>query len=555
MGEPAAANAGQDRAKVLDDLQSLLQERRDEVVIQLVEKLILRNAELEEKLALFNARRGTKNEGISTDQLQLFLNAMGLNPDVLLREADASLLDASKNDEAKDEPGKGEDESEKGGKLPNKNRPPKQPPVRRPPPAHLRRVPNPISVPESERACPCCNGERVCIGHETTEVVDLIPAEVIVRQDIREKLSCPRCQGELVRAPMGDKVVTGGAYGARLVGHLIVGKYDDSLPLYRQGQQLERLGLKMSSSTMGDQITWGTDLLRPLWRYSVERVLTARVMHLDGTSLPVLDQQHSKGIRLGALWGYVGDEDLAVYLYTSTAKKNGQLPGELGPEDMLMRRSGFTVADASNSFDRAFSRQGIIEVGCNMHGRRGFIEALDAKDLRAAIPIAAYKKLYDIEERIRGDSESNKLALRQREAKPIFYELIEWCEKYKLVEPPKSPLGQAVGYIVRQQRALTRYLEHGFLPIDNGIVERLHRRVGVGRRNYLFAGSDAGAERAAIAYSILGTCRLLKIDSVSYLADVLPRLARDGVVERSVGELMPAAWMARQPAKATADSS
>jgi transposase len=170
-------------------------------------------------------------------------------------------------------------------------------------------------------------------------------------------------------------------------------------------------------STLADQVTWATDLMRPLWRMAIEQVLEAMVMHLDATGLPVLDRDASGGKRLGALWGYVGDENVAAYLYASTGKKSAQRPGELGPEEMLARRTGYTVADASNLFDSSFERTDLIECGCNMHGRRYWTKALDAGDTRAALPIAAYKKLYEIEAKIRGLAPGDKLSVRQEESK------------------------------------------------------------------------------------------------------------------------------------------
>jgi transposase len=178
--------------------------------------------------------------------------------------------------------------------------------VRRPLPPHLRRVPNPIEVPASERPCPECGKERTCIAHETTEVAELIPAEVIVRQDIREILACRKCDAEVVRAPMGDKVIAGGAYGSYLVADLVVGKYWDSLPLNRQGQKLERLGLSVPSSSMADQITWATGLLRPIYDLLRAQVLLAQVMHVDATSIPVrataTAPRASTWDRFGATW-------------------------------------------------------------------------------------------------------------------------------------------------------------------------------------------------------------------------------------------------------------
>jgi transposase len=400
-----------------------------------------------------------------------------------------------------------------------------------------------------------CGTERTCIGHETTEVIDLIPAEVIVRRDTREVLACPQCEAEVVRAPMGDKVVSGGAYGSRLVAEILVGKYRDGMPLNRLGRVFERLGLSIPSSSMADQITWATDLLRPVWRALMDEVLEAKVMHVDSTSLPVRDRDTAYSVQLGALWGYVGDTSAAVYLYTSTGKKLPQRPDEIGPAQFLDMRRGPVVADAAGLFDSSFQSPLRIEVGCNMHARRYFVKALEAGDARAAVPIAAFKALYDIEDRVRDASDEERLAERQAHSKPVYDELIAWANTYKPMEPPGSLLGAALRYLTNHRVALTRFLDDGALPIDNGIVERLHRVPAIGRRNYLFAGSHAGGERAAIAYSVLASCDLAGVNPIDYLADILPRLTRDGVVLRDVRALLPAQWKAaRTPSPSPATS-
>jgi transposase len=536
----AGAAKGELRGPVLDVLKELLTGRRDEEVIALVARLMSRNQELELLLAKM---RESKNRGeqISAAQLDLFLNKLkAQTPEGAPAEANKKLEEAAQTHGGRTE-------------LP---KPPKQPAVRRPPPPGLRRVENRILVPESERKCPVCTTERRCIAHETTPVIDLIPAEVIVRLDIREVLGCDKCDAELVRAPMGDKVVAGGAYGSTLVGTLIVDKYKNGMPLYRQGEALERLGLHMPSSSMADQITWGTDLLRPIWHGLIAEVLGSFVMHVDATSLPVRDKDTVKGITLGALWGYVGGTTYAVYLYTSTGKKLGQQPGEIGPEQFLLKRKGYVVADASNLFDASFRSEERIEVGCTMHARRYFVKALEANDMRAAAPIAAFKALYDVEHAARDMSPEQRREERQRRSKPVYDELIAWCQTYQPLEPPGSLLGKAIQYLLNHRIALTRFVANGALPIDNGIVERLHRMPAITRRNFLFAGSHAGGERAAIAYSILASCDLADVNPVEYLADVLPRLARDGVVLAQVPAMLPAAWKkARETAAAEATPS
>jgi transposase len=271
-------------------------------------------------------------------------------------------------------------------------------------------------------------------------------------------------------------------------------------------------------------------------------VLGAGVMHVDGTSMPVRDRDHPRGLHTGSLWGYVGDTTQAVYLYTSTGKKLGQREGEIGPEEFLAMRRGPVVADAANLFEMSFHGEERIEVGCNMHGRRYFAKALDAGDARAAVPIAAFRTLYDVEDAVRDADPDRRREERQRRSKPTYEELLRWCTKYHPLEPPGSLLGAGLRYLINHQRALMRFLDDGRLPIDNGIVERLHRRPAIGRRAYLFAGSHAGAERGAIAYSVLGTCALVDVNPEEYLADVLPVLARGVFTHADIAGLLPAAW-------------
>jgi transposase len=519
------------RGRVLDMTKELLAGGRNDEVVALVTQLLQRNAELEKKLSPFATR-----EGIGAGQLVLLLD--GLVDGIDVEEANQKLRSASGVDEL----------AAKATSV----KPAKPPPTpRRPPPANLRRVDNPIDVPQAERACPKCGQQRDCIGHDVTEVVDLIPAEVVVRVDRREKVACRDCQSEVQRAPVGNKVVAGGTMGTTLVASIIVDKYRKGLPLHRQKEEFSRRGYEVAVSTLADQVMWATDLLRPLWRASLAVVLEATILHLDSTGLAVLDKQRLNGITLGSLWGYVGvSEEMAtaVYLYTSTGKKKGQKPGERGPEDILKLREGFTVVDAATLFDSSFKRPGIIECGCNMHARRYFVKAVDSGDARGALALAAYKKLYDIEEEARGCPLGERLIMRQVKSKPLFDELASWARAHQPSVPPSSPLGKAIGYLLRNDAPLRRFLDYPEVPIDNGPAERLHVRTALTRKNYLFAGSDAGAERAAIAYSLLGSCQFAGVDPVEYLSDVMPRMTRPIRIDE-LPALLPAQWKAsRTPA-------
>jgi len=554
----AETSASELRGSVLDVVRTLLAENDSDAVLSIVSKLVAENTEMSRRLARI-AARFKKSEKVGKAQLVLFMDALQRGegepeldgedadgPDEL-DEADAKLRAASGIDDKDDDD---------LGKVTTK--PPRQPVNRSELPAHLRRVDNPIAVPAAQRACPQCGTERACIGHDTTEVIELIPAEVIVRRDRREKLACTACEAELVRAPAGEKVVASGKIGLGLAATLLVEKYVDGLPLHRQRERLARLGLDIAVSTLADQVKWSADLLRPLWRAALAEVIAARVMHLDGTGLVVLDGSTATNKKIGALWGYVGvnaGEVIAAYLYTSTGKATAQQSGELGPQDMLGLREGPTVADASNLFDASFASSKLVECGCNMHGRRYFVKALDAGDKRAALPIAAYKKLYEIERdlRDRGLGPDEVLAERRERSKPIWDELVAWCTVHKKHEPPSSGMGIALRYFTNHQVALGRFLEYGYVPMDNGIVERLHVRTALTRKNYLFAGSDGGAERAAIAYTILGSCRLAGVDPLEYLRDVLPRMTRK-VRLLDLSQLLPARWAAARAAAASAAS-
>jgi transposase len=552
----AEAPTSELRGSVLDVARALRDENDWDAILDIVGKLVAENADMSRRLARLASRFKT-SEKIGRAQLVLFVDALQRGegeperdaaetdgPDEL-DEADAKLRAASGIDDNKD-----------GdlGKL--TTRPPRQPANRTAAPAHLRRLDNPILVPPAQRACPRCGTERTCIGHDITEVIELVPAEVIVRRDRREKLACDTCETELVRAPAGEKVVASGKIGLAMAATLLVEKYVDGLPLHRQRERLARLGLDIAVSTLADQIKWCTDLLRPLWRAALADVITARVMHLDGTGLTVLDGNAPGNKKIGALWGYVGvnaGEVIAAYLYMSTGKATGQLPGELGPQDMLDLREGPTVADASGLFDASFAKAKLVECGCNMHARRYLVKALDAGDKRAALPLAAYKKLYEIERDLR-DRElgpDDVLAERRERSRPIWDELVAWCTVHKKHEPPSSKLGIALRYFTNHHVALGRFLDYGYVPMDNGIVERLHVRTAMTRKNYLFAGSDGGAERAAIAYTILGSCRLAGVDPLEYLRDVLPRMTRK-VRLLDLSQLLPSRWAAARAATQTA---
>lgn len=514
--------------------------------------LVSNVAALRRQLADIESRRYKSSEVVSSAQLVLLLSELTKfheqvsaeelpkADEELRRTADIDGMTAAR-------------EQEKQQKQ--RQKPTHQP--RRPFPDKLRRVEKPIPVPAEERPCPKCGRERTCIGHDVTETLDLVPAELIVVQEKREKLACRDCDGELCRAPMPDRVIAQGRFGVALVACIVVDKYRDGLALRRQLPRFRRLGIDLPISTLVDQIAHVAAAARLLHLAAVEEVLAAHVMQLDATGLPVLDRARRDDTRLGTLWCYVGDAKVSAYLYTSTGKKQGQRKDEdgklleLGPENMLAKRRGLVVADASNLFDASFRRDDLIECCCNVHGRRRFVKALDRGDTRAALPIGAYRRLYDIEREGRELDVEARTKLRQDKSKPIFDAILKWCQAYAPHEPPSSPLGEAIRYVTNHHEALGRFLDDGSIPIDNSLVERQHVRVALTRKNFLFAGSDAGGERAAVMYTMLGSCMLNDVDPIEYLVDVLPRLTRGATLD-DARALLPHRWKAARAAQLSA---
>ena len=530
---------------LLEVLPVLLAEGRTDEVLAAVRALVARNEKLERQLASMLRPTSKSNEGVSSDQLLLFLDRLRAAANEEVRdegnivdaEVDARLL--ARADAAAERARE---------KALSEGRKPKQSPLKKPLPPHLPRLDNVIDIPEAERPCPSCGSDREVCGDEVAEVLELEPAKLYVRRDVRLKRACRQCEAKVVCAPRGQKVVQGGQIGCSVVAQLLHDKYDRGLPLHRQRKEFARLGVDLSTSTLCDQVKWAAELLKPLWLEAIDQVLDADVMHIDGTGVKVLDRDHPDGKRLGTLWGTVGADaggpKVAAYFYASTKKAKAQRPDELGPTDILALRTGITVADADTLFTSQMQRDDVVDCGCNMHARRYFIKAVDGGDDRAALVIGAFKGLYQVEEDAQFLSADDRLDLRRARSTPIYEDIVAWCRHYERDIPPKSPLGRAIAYLLRHQEALRRFETDGTIPIDNAAAEHGFVPVALTRKNYLFLGHDNGGDRAAIIYTVLRCCRLAGVDPVAYLRETLGILS--GKVRRAeMSELMPATWRSR----------
>jgi transposase len=523
----------QDLAGVRAMLSKLLADGRGDemvaMVVGLMEKLLTKNSQLEWRLqAALRQLYRKRSEKVSPEQLALFLSQLEDN------EAAKANVEVTPPTPSENTPASSDDQAKPKTKLR---------PTRKPLDSDLPREVRTIEPSPEDMRCENCGGQKSKMGVEVREMLEFVPAKLVVIEERLTKCVCKKCAEGVVMGKATPKPIEGARPGSGLLAKLLVDKYDDSTPLYRQAKEWRRLGAELSTSTMGDWVAGGIDLLEPLWKFARGNTLVRVVVSLDDTHLPVLDRDHPAGIKKGHLWAFIGDFDQVMfYEYTPTWE------GE-GPRKILAGFKGkFVQADGYAGIDKYFeSPNAPMRVGCLGHCRRKFVAALDAKDMRAAVPISLFAQLYAIEAKAREDkiSPDELLARRQALSRPLMDRLGEVVEGLRGKAVPKSPIGKAITYAINQWATLVAFLTDGRIPIDNLHVERRHRVVALGRRNYLFCGSDAGARRHAIISTVLGNCALAGVNPFAYLRDVIAKLAGDWPSAR-IAELMPAAWAAAQ---------
>jgi transposase len=417
---------------------------------------------------------------------------------------------------------------------------------RRPLPDHLPRERVEFDLSEAEKACPCCGKPRVRIGAETNEQLDYRPASLFVVERVRHTYACPSCSRTadpadeptptIATAPLPAQPIDKGLPGPGLLAHVVVSKFADHQPLYRQSGILARHGVDLPRSTLGGWIAAAADLLRPLVVRMAELVRHSRVIQTDDTPVPVLDPG-ARRTKTGHLWVYLGDAGHPYAVFDFTPTYSGD-----GPRVWFGDFAGYVQADALKQYDPLFDRPPPrpMEVGCWAHARRKFYDARATEPSRAHEALARIRRLYDIEADAKSLDDSTRLGVRRDRSRSLLNALFDWLERERPRVLPKSPMGVATGYALGNRAALTRYIEAGFLSIDNNASERALRAVAVGRKNYLFAGSDAGGRSAGVLYSVVGSCRRVDVDPWAYLNDVFARLPRRGMA--TLDDLLPDHW-------------
>ena len=390
---------------------------------------------------------------------------------------------------------------------------------------------------EGQRRCPQCQGDLKHIGEEVSERLEYVPASLVVIEEACQKYACPKgCT--VVTAGKPSAPIEKGLPGPGLLAHVAVSKYGDHLPLHRQEAIFGRQGVELPRQTMADWMRACADLVSPLYELMKQRVLGSKAIQTDDTPVPVLDPDlpHT---RTGRIWTYVGDgaHPYTVYDYTPTRSR-------AGPEEFLKAFRGYLQADAYSGYDHFYEEpeRGIDEVACWAHARRRFFEAQSSDLMRSTVMLAYIRLLYDVEreareQQLKGEA---RRALRQKKSKPILEDIHAYLQHEQPHVLPKSPEGEAIAYTLSNWKALIRYGEDGDLEIDNTGAERSLRSVAVGRKNWMFYGSDNGGRTAAVLSSFIATSKRLGLDPFAYLRDLFGRIGSHP--QSRLAELLPDQW-------------
>ena len=415
-------------------------------------------------------------------------------------------------------------------------------PARRPLPEHL---PREEIVHPGACTCPQCGGALHKIGVDVTETLDYVPGRFKVVRHVREAFACRACE-TVVQTPAPHHTIARGRAGPGLLAHIVVSKFDDHLPLYRQAEIYARDGISLETSTLSGWVGATAAALAPLVEALRHDVMGSDVLHGDDTPVPVLAPGAGK-TKTGRLWTYVRDErtyggerpPAAMFFYSPDRK------GER-PVAHLKDFSGVLHADGYAGFNGLYQGGRIVEAACWAHVRRKFFDVHAANGSEIAKEaLDRIGALYGVELSISGLTSDERRRQRQVQSRPIAEALKSWAQEITPKLSARSELTAAFRYMLARWLALTRCFDDGRLSLDNNPAERALRGVAIGRKNYLFAGSDHGGERAAAMYSLIETAKLNGLDPEAYLRDVLARIADHSI--KRITELLPWNWQPAQP--------
>jgi transposase len=397
-------------------------------------------------------------------------------------------------------------------------------------------------VPEADKACTHCGEAKARIGEDEARVLNFVPARFELQIHILPKYACSHCRDGVVAPEGPPRPLSGCIAGAGVLAELVVSKFAEHLPLYRFEDISTRYGLHLPRSTLCDWVRNVANLLKPLYELEKELVQTSPVIWTDDTHVTVLGGKEP-GSHKGRFWVYIGHvvAPYDVYDFTEDRKRDG-------PSRFLANYEGYLQADAFSGYDGIYAGSAgkILEVACWAHARRKFFEAQSSSPAEASLIIQIILRLYGIEDRARPLDNDARRAMRQTEAVPILGRLREELVRLSSKLLPKSALAQAVTYALNQWQALCRYTEDGRLSIDNNASERRVRDQAIGRKNWMFLGSDEAGPRAAVLCTIIAGAKRHRLEPWTYLHDVILQLSVDASPELLVG-LLPDQWALAHP--------
>ena len=422
-------------------------------------------------------------------------------------------------------------------------------PVRAPLPAHLPRERVVLRVPS---ACPCCGGRLAKLGEDITETLEVVPRQWKVIQTVREKFTCRRCEA-ITQPPAPFHPIARGRAGASLLAMILYAKFGEHQPLNRQSASYAREGIELDTSTLADWVGACAATLMPLVELIRHHALAAERLHGDDTTVPVLAKNKTATARL---WTYVRDDrpfggpDPPAAIFYYSRNRNGEHPAR-----HLAGYAGILQADADAGFGDLYDgkrRPGpITEAACWAHGRRNFFELADLR--KAPLASEAVRRIdaiFTIERELNGLAADDRRATRQNRIAPLVGDLADWMRAERSRLSRHAETAKAIDYMLKRWAAFTRFLDDGRVCLTNNAAERALRGIALGRKAWLFAGSDRGGERAAAIYTLIGTAKLNDVDPQAWLADVLRRIA-DHPASR-LAELLPWNWQKPAPSRTQA---
>lgn len=406
---------------------------------------------------------------------------------------------------------------------------------RKPLPENLPREIIELKPADEDIQCRGCDSEKTRIGEDRTEELDFQPASFFVREYIRPKYACRKCEDGVTQAALPARPIEKGRPGPGLLAHAVTSKYGDHLPHYRLERIFRRHGIEISRSTLSEWCGAVADLLKLIATQIVAEVLLSGWIQCDDTTVEVQDRSRSPAYPKGHIWVYRGADGSAFYDFTW--KRNSE-----GPLRVLGQYRGYLQADAAPAYDDVFATLPIVEVGCWAHARRRFKEAVRTSPKEASHVMVLIGELYGLERsaKKRKLDDDERKQMRQQQSRPILNRIHDYLKTITVTALPKSPLGDAIGYALRQWDALCRYTEDGSLEIDNNGAENALRPLCLGRKNWLFIGSEAAAHRTMVLLTLVQTCRAHQVDPFVYLRDVIGRVSTHPASR--IDELTPRRW-------------